>query len=200
MPSGDHQPLEDLLNAAGRDVQPSVPGWQTLPIRLAQTPQIKPLSLGRWGTLPIGAAAAVVIALLVGYLFIGRQPLHAQDLPIEVRRQNIDLTILSVAESDRETLYMPIMELRGEGPLPGGRQLRGQALLKDRRLVLNLKAGDNVVKFTDIAATIDPTSVRFESSDRSAGHHRRRAKLRVRPGHGQRIIEAVHRPRDRLRG
>ncbi len=128
-------------------------------------PKSNSLTLGRWGTLPIGAAAAAVIALLVGYHFLFRQPLHAQDLPIEVSRQSVDLTILSVAESDRETLYMPILELRGEGEArrPGGKQLRGQALVKDRRLVLHLKAGDNVVKFTDIAATIDPTSVRFES-------------------------------------
>ncbi len=157
----DHQSLEDLLSAAGRDVQPSVPGWQSLPARLAQTPQNKPLSLGRWGTLPIGVAAAAVIAMLVGYLFLAHQPLHAQDLPIEVQRKSVDLTILSVAESERETLYMPILELRGERQ--GGKQLRGQALVKDRRLVLHLKAGDNIVKFTDIAATIDPTSVRFES-------------------------------------
>jgi len=37
------------------------------------------------------------------------------------------------------------------------------ALVKDHRIVLNLRAGDNTVWFTDVAATIDPTSVRFWS-------------------------------------
>jgi hypothetical protein len=48
-------------------------------------------------------------------------------------------------------------------PLPRGAQRTGQALVRDRRLILNLLKGDNVVRFTDVAATIDPTSVRFES-------------------------------------
>lgn len=47
---------------------------------------------------------------------------------------------------------------------PPARKLTGQALVKDHRLVLNLKKGDNTVRFTDIAATIDPTSVRFVSN------------------------------------
>jgi hypothetical protein len=44
-----------------------------------------------------------------------------------------------------------------------GTQQRGMALVKDRRLVMHLKQGDNLVKFTDVAATIDPTSVRLTS-------------------------------------
>jgi len=153
--------LEALLDSAGKDVQPTVPGWQSLSARLAQTPQVQAGSLGRWGTLPIGVAAVAALALVVVLSMWHRQPLMAQELPIEVRRQSVDLTVLSVAASEWETLYMPVVDMQPE--TPGTKQLRGQALVKDRRLVLHLKDGDNVVKFTDIAATIDPTSVRFES-------------------------------------
>ena len=45
----------------------------------------------------------------------------------------------------------------------------GQALVKDHRLILNLKEGDNVVRFSDVAATIDPTSVRFLSTTDPVG-------------------------------
>jgi len=38
----------------------------------------------------------------------------------------------------------------------------GNALIKDTR-TLDLKAGVNLFRFTDVAATIDPTSVRFRS-------------------------------------
>jgi hypothetical protein len=161
MPSPEKQPLEDLLDAAGRAVQPGVPGWQTLPARLAQTPQLQPWSLGRWATLPVGVAAVAAILFVLAVSLLHRQPVNAQDLPIVVQRQSVDLTVLSVAASELETLYMPVAQW--QPPARATHQLRGQALVKDRRLVLHLKAGDNVVKFTDIAATIDPTSVRFES-------------------------------------
>ncbi len=38
------------------------------------------------------------------------------------------------------------------------------ALVKDKRHIVNLAMGANVVKFADVAAMIDPTSVRFEST------------------------------------
>jgi hypothetical protein len=156
--------LGELLDAAGRDAQPTVFGWQTLPARLAATPQQRP-GLGRWATLPIGAAVAATLAGVVWLMMFSRQSAHAVEQPIEVRRQSVDLTVLSVAETEGETLYMPILNLiQAFGISPrSGKKLTGQALVKDRRLVLNLKAGDNVVRFTDVAASIDPTSVRFKS-------------------------------------
>jgi hypothetical protein len=162
MSPDQRDPLEDLLDAAGREVQPTVPGWETLPARLRQMPQVLPGRLGRWATLPLGVGAAAAI-LVVLWLLWPRHAVQAQDLPIEVRRESVDLTVLSVAWTEQETLYMPILgwtKVERDGPR---KKLTGQALVKDRRLVLNLKAGDNVVRFTDIAATIDPTSVRFQS-------------------------------------
>jgi hypothetical protein len=158
MPTPDNEGLEELLNAAGRDAQPKAVGWETLPARLAGTVQQKPRSLGRWGTLPIGVAVVAALVLIALVMMRPSPRLQAQDKPIEVRRESIDLTILSLTETQGETLYMPLQP-------PAERQTRktGQALVKDRRLVLNLKPGDNVVRFTDVAATIDPTSVRFES-------------------------------------
>jgi len=37
------------------------------------------------------------------------------------------------------------------------------ALVKDKRIIVNLQRGENLVRFTDVAAMIDPTSVRFTS-------------------------------------
>lgn len=43
------------------------------------------------------------------------------------------------------------------------------ALIRDRRNILNLKAGRNTVRFTDVPALIDPTSVNFFSITDPAG-------------------------------
>jgi hypothetical protein len=45
------------------------------------------------------------------------------------------------------------------------------ALVKDRRQIVNLKEGENVVRFTDVASQIDPTSVKFTSDRDPAGTH-----------------------------
>ena len=97
-----------------------------------------------------------------------RQRADAIEQPIEVRRESVDLTILSISDNDDDTLYMPILRLLPSATRPAQRRT-GQALVKDRRLVLNLEAGDNIVRFTDVAATIDPTSVRFASTTDPTG-------------------------------
>jgi hypothetical protein len=190
----DNDALRKLLDAASQAAQPTAFGWQTLPARLAHTAQQQPRSLGRWATLPIGVSAAAVLFLIVWLGRFGPERVVASDLPIEVKQVQVDLTVLSVAETDGETLYMPILHrlgrrlmampgsgtpwrnlqedlesfLRQDGAQPA-RKRTGQALVKDRRLVLNLKKGDNLVRFSDVAATIDPTSVRFESLTDPAG-------------------------------
>jgi hypothetical protein len=173
-PPEQQRRLEDLLDAAGRAAQPTAFGWQTLGGRLAATPQQRPQGLGRWATLPLGLAAAATL-LLALWLIPTREQEARGAGPIEVRRVAVDLTILSVAETEGQTLFMPLLgEVPRSPASPGaapGRELTGQALVRDRRLVLNLRKGDNVVRFTDVAASIDPTSVRFESlTDRKGTH------------------------------
>jgi hypothetical protein len=157
----EKDPLEELLDAAGRSVQPSHEGWQRLPERLAGRPQQRPRSR-RWWWLPAGAGVAAAALLAVGILFFPPGP-NTGAAEIRVERLDVELTVLSSAETNGETLYMP---LRGRMAVDAGagRQTTGQALVKDHRLVLNLKPGDNIVRFTDVAASIDPTSVRFVSS------------------------------------
>jgi hypothetical protein len=162
MPPEDRDPLEELLDAAGRSVQPAHEGWQHLPERLARRPQERRRPRSLWW-LPAGAGVAAAVLLAVGVLFF---PPRTKELPaaeIRVERLDVELTILSGAATGGETLYMP---LRGQvaPDAAAGRQTTGQALVKDHRLVLNLKQGDNVVRFTDVAASIDPTSVRFVST------------------------------------
>jgi len=53
--------------------------------------------------------------------------------------------------------------------LPIMQQSPGMALVKDERLVLHLRKGDNLVRFTDVAASIDPTSVRLVSDTDPTG-------------------------------
>jgi hypothetical protein len=117
----------------------------------------------------------------------------AADLDVEVHRRGIELTIFSASQDDEPTLYMPLVQPREAGvepfvarqrvvaqaqraeflpPRPGETripQLRGMGLVKDQRMILHLKAGDNVVKFADVAASIDPTSVRLTSDTDPTG-------------------------------
>jgi hypothetical protein len=159
-------PLEPLLDAAGRAAQPADPAWDRLADRLARTPQAPPGRRLLWVFAPLVAAAAAAAALV---LWLASPPPQAVAGPIEVRRLDVELTVLSASETDGETLYMPLVGLFA-GRLSGAPSWAalprptGQALVKDHRLILNLQKGDNVVRFTDVAATIDPTSVRFVSS------------------------------------
>ncbi len=179
MPPADDRRLEDLLAAAGRDVQPTHPGWQALPERLARLPQEPPRKRRRWPWAVAAAAAAVLLAA-VGLMLL--QSPSAQAGPIEVQRLDVELTVLSAADTEGETLYMPLLQRLGRyltgsfeqaaldlRAQPSGRRATGQALVKDHRLILNLQTGDNVVRFADVAASIDPTSVRFVSDTDPAG-------------------------------
>ena len=53
--------------------------------------------------------------------------------------------------------------------VPIMQQSPGMALVKDQRMILHLQKGDNLVKFTDVAASIDPTSVRLVSDTDPVG-------------------------------
>ena len=164
----ESDPLEPLLDAAGRAAQPTSPGWEQLPGRLEGTPQQKRLRL-RW-LAPLAIAVAAAAALVAFWLWPSAT-VNAAPEPIEVKKVSVDLTVLSAADMDSDTLYMPLLTRLGglfpgvgAMPVPNFTPLTGQALVKDHRLILNLKKGDNVVRFSEVAATIDPTSVRFVST------------------------------------
>ncbi len=131
-----------------------------------------------------------MIGLLVSLWLAGPPALIAQDAPIRVVRKDVEITVFSEAETKGETLYQPVARPQQQRAMPsvqpGPRQSlnmqrwggqfvppsagkTGMALVKDHRLVLNLKRGDNVVRFTDVAATIDPTSVRLVSDTAPLG-------------------------------
>jgi len=127
-------------------------------------------------------AAAVGISL---WLATGPTAV-AQDQPIQVVRKDVELTVFGELASPGPTLYMPMAPslnrprnlqaaqsalqpaVQIAAPWPEtmwSRVVRmGMALVKDHRIVAHLKKGDNEVRFTDVAATIDPTSVRLVSN------------------------------------
>ncbi len=159
--------------------QPQRPDWETLLDRLSPLPA--PAASKRGGG-PAGepgsrrplrrpfragalaAAAAVVCALVLGWLLrpAPDRSAHAEPLPIEVRRRGIEVTVFSAGNEQAPTLYMPVAEAPGRDKRSGA-PVQGMALVRDQRMILHLRQGDNVVKFTDVAATIDPTSVRLVS-------------------------------------
>ncbi|NLE59366.1 MAG: hypothetical protein GX616_13475 [Planctomycetes bacterium] len=151
--------VEQLLDQAGADAQPRRPSWDEMRDRIAATPQIgaRRLVLPRRLVAVVGVAA--MIAIIVGVLFhLPISPIaQAGNPPIRVIQKDIELTVFNQFESDRPTLFMPT------SPPVGQPVKMGMALVKDHRIVMNLQTGDNVVYFTDVAATIDPTSVRFSS-------------------------------------
>ncbi len=151
--------LEQLLDQAGADAQPRRPSWDEMRDRITAIPQAR----GRRLVLPrplvalMGVAAMIALAFgIIAYLSVGPTA-QAGSPPIRVIQKDIEITVFNSFESDRPTLFMPTSP-------PVGRPVKmGMALVKDHRIVMNLRAGDNTVYFTDVAATIDPTSVRFSS-------------------------------------
>src|SRR5438552_1002779 len=121
MPTDDAERLEKLLDAAGRVVQPTQPGWQTLPHRLANTPQVQRHRFWPWLWLapaPFGIAAAVALWIaLSSPKDFGTPMAQAEGLPIVVQRQDVELTVLSVAETEGETLYMPVLPKLAQEPM-----------------------------------------------------------------------------------
>jgi len=165
----NHLDLEQQLDEAGRLCQPRHPGWETLLHRLpprqaeaggvarrkaaGDTSPGRPL---RWKILAV--AAVLLVAVVLGSLLLmgPHGPAWAETLPIEVQRRGIQVTIFSASDNREPTLYMPLAANPAQ-PSPG------MALVKDQRMILHLQQGDNLVKFTDVAATIDPTSARLVS-------------------------------------
>lgn len=207
-PDDEYQSLQQQLDEAGRMCQPRDPGWDTLIDRLPPQkpndetkgddtlPKVVPWrSSSRWLSLAVAASVLVAIVLGVSFWPEPHRRALAENLPIEVQRRGIQITVFSESENREPTLFMPLvspldtasvlgqeesqmavtqreMPMNAAGPpsqviyaprIVHLADAPGMALVKDQRMVLHLQKGDNVVKFTDVAATIDPTSVRLVS-------------------------------------
>ncbi len=178
----DHRDLQQQLDEAGRLWRPRHPGWDTLLDRLPaqeRPEQEQPVPLeraaklaGQWRQISwrwVIVAASLLVAATVGLLLLvgPDRRLQAQMLPIEVLRRGIQVTIFNASQNTEPTLYSPLQSAAGPvtrpSQEPAGGAGSGLMLVKDRRQVLHLRRGDNVVRFTDVAASIDPTSVRLVS-------------------------------------
>src|SRR5262249_34929023 len=101
MSAEETRALEKLLDAAGREVQPKHPGWRGLPQGFAGVRQGPPRH-GLWWRAPplaMAAAAGLFFVLWQGDVGTGPTAAKAGQLPIEVQRQDVELTVLSIAET-----------------------------------------------------------------------------------------------------
>ena len=107
-----------------------------------------------------------MIAVAIGIAWhLGSGPAALAEMqPIRVVPQDVEITVFNETETQGDPLFMPMLQPSSTSPEWHGPTVRsGMALVKDHRMVMNLRKGDNVVRFTDVAAAIDPTSVRFVS-------------------------------------
>jgi len=104
-------------------------------------------------------AAAVLAAVGTWHLLTEVPPVHAG--PVEIKRLDVSLTILS-RPADRPA---PV-PLQAAAPLRGW---KGLALVRDRRIIRNLKRGQTEVRFTEVPAGILPDTVRLRSLAEQGG-------------------------------
>ena len=131
--------------------------------------------LRRW--LAGAAAAAAILAAAIGvWLLLEKttEPVKAAG-PVEITRLNVSLTIMSEPEN-WPNYYQPraeqgkAVQMRSQAAQfqrPSYiRGWQGLALVRDQRLVKNLKKGTTEVRFTDVPSGILPDTVRLRSLDR----------------------------------
>jgi len=172
--------LEELLDAAGRDAQPRATGWETLVARATRRPQRQPRFFRRTAKLALAATLLVAVFLR---LFWSRifppdvpeplAPVHAGPAPVDVVRQGAEITIYQLGLPDAVT-YAGTSEQAAEpsSAATAAQAVRasqtprpsGLALVRDYRTVVLPSAGEHAVRFTDIAPTLDPSSLRVQSS------------------------------------
>ncbi len=131
-----------------------------------------PAGLWRIARYVLPLAACLLIGLGLWILF-SSQPAAAQMGPIEVIPQSIELTVFSEPKqqprSRRYAAQQRVQVERRQASVQPGMTDRGPraglsiGLVRDHRLILNLRKGDNIVRFTNVSAGIIPTSVRFAS-------------------------------------
>jgi hypothetical protein len=180
----DHERLAAHFAAGGADAEAVV---RRVRRRAARPP------MRLWRVL-LPTAAAVLIGAVLWILFGEAGPATAELRPIEVKPISVEITVFNQRQETDAVRYGGD---QGWGDQFGGLQqisyqreyagaqfdaqvtipfleyapddLQGMVLVKDRRLVTNLRRGDNLVRYTNVAATIDPFSVRFESRTDPAG-------------------------------
>jgi len=128
----------------------------------------------RWAA----AAAAVLVALVVVFAPRRTDTHKAFAKPVRVEKLpgGYEITVFSSESGAPPPGYLGERWTRQTAPGydvatnvqfgtlgRGRRRDAGLALVRDRRRVWNLAKGDNVVRFTDVAALIDPTSARWMS-------------------------------------
>ena len=107
---------------------------------------------------------AVNAPLVFGVFLLGTMALAQENKPDaddkpDAPRPNYALTIYSSADPGS---FNPKSFVGNARDLPGQSSLPGYGVVRDARKV-PLKVGDNTIKFTDVAAGIDPTTVSFKS-------------------------------------
>ena len=138
-----------LLDAAREEEVPAASAEAARQMLSRQMLLAKPgegrVSYGLFGPRYVLAAAAVLLAAIVVYIVTGRPEPPFVGRPVfaeaRVKHLSYELTVFN----------------------------QDLALVKDRRVIADLQAGENLVRFSDVASQIDPTSVRFESTTDAVG-------------------------------
>lgn len=123
----------------------------------------------------LAAAAMIVMAVLVYFLF-EKTPTQSVALaqPVEIKRQNVSLTIMSepdnlpvpyyrAKQSDEGYAVNKAAQMAEMAPFRYG--WTGLALVRDTRLIANLAQGKTRVSLTDVPTQIIPESVRLRTVD-----------------------------------
>ncbi len=113
------------------------------------------MRFARFRPTPTSLAALLLLATS-GF---GQEKNLMQDVNAEAKRSGFALTIYSSADP---ASFDPKSFVQNARNAPGQSNLPGYGVVRDLRR-LALKEGENTVKFTDVAAGIDPTTVSFKS-------------------------------------
>jgi len=152
--------------------------------RLLEKPTGRAVRLRRWLVSGL-AAAAVIVAGLLALWFHEQTTSHVMAAmgPVEIKRLGVSLTILSQPENWRGGRGGDVRMLRQQLEQPNqspaingkfGRGYRqsswqGLAMVRDQRLIENLKKGRTTVRFAGVPAGILTDSVRLRGLDHPDG-------------------------------
>ena len=132
------------------------------------------IRFGRWLPALTGLAAAVMIVATL-WMFVSTPTAIAG--PVEIKQIGVSLTILSQPEGWQAS-PMPMQqrmvqqEIAPNAPAQSWQvspYWQGMALVRDHRLIRNLKAGQTSVRFTNVPTGIMPDTVRLRSLDDPEG-------------------------------